>query len=277
VIVADYADEATQDEPTPETLLAATLALGVAVDQLTKPGLEYLDRSPATDDAVQLVDAEHAAHARDLQAAHALALHQRDEIGVLRARARITAHALRARKRAVTRAPLPPLLEQLVDAVSGRTSPGNRAGSIHRAAIGFAAAELIANIERGTRHRPGDPDLTANVRAWTEALVEAQNPTELTAAAVCAERWVIDARAILTPDQVIPIPFDCPTCGNRWAWVFDDTGQRVQRAALQANMRDLVIRCVHHGCTGWWPKPMWKLLGAQINQDVEERAATLRG
>jgi hypothetical protein len=271
VIVADYADEAAQDEPTPETLLAATLALGVAVDQLTKPGLEYLDRSPATDDAVQLVDAEHAAHARDLQAAHALAMHQRDEMGILRARARITAHDLRARARAVTTATLPSLLEQLVDAVFSTRGAGNRAVSVHRAAIGFDAAELLGHIQRAVYARP-DEDLTPKLRSWAEHVVAEQNATTLPDAALLAEAWVTRARDVLTPKRSFELAAHCPACGNRWAYGVDDTGLRVKKSVLQVFDAERVARCIHPSCGQRWPESHWPLLIAALNQDREERA-----
>jgi hypothetical protein len=273
VTVADYADDTAQDEPTPETLLAATLALGVAVDQLTKPGLEYLDRSPATDDAVQLVDAEHAAHARDLQAAHALALHQRDEIGVLRARARITAHDLRARRRAVTTATLPSLLDQLVDAVAGTGGRnGVHGAGPYRAAIGLAAAELIGHIQRAVWARP-DHDLAAKLREWADALADEQNATTLPDGAALAEVWVVRARQILAPDRGFEIPEPCPHCGNRWAYVLDDTGTRVRKSALYVGYADQVARCLVGACGSRWPKTHWDHLKALLEQRRNERDA----
>lgn len=273
--MTDY--EPDLDEPaeaTPEQLLSATLQLQVAVDQLTQPGMERLDRSrPEADTAVQAVDAEHQAHTQQLRAAHALALHRRDRVGMRRALARLIAHEQRAHARAVTQAVLPSLLEQLRDAVNGRTGTGNRAGSVYRAAIGFESAELLGYIERGAWHvgavRGGD--LAFQVRTWADGVVERQNATELPEAADLAEQWVMRARAILAPDRGFEIPEECPHCGNRWAHVLDDTGTRVRKSALQVSYGERMARCIHPACGSRWPETHWDHLKALLDQRRQER------
>jgi hypothetical protein len=273
VTVTDYADTVDeQQDTTPETLLAATLALEVAVDQLTKPAVERLDRSrPEADEDVAGVEAEHAAHLRELQAAHALALHRRDEMGILRARARITAHELRARKRAVTQAPLPSLLEQLRDAVQTPRGGGNKAASVHRAAISFEAAELLGHIQRVVHARPED-DLSTKLRGWCDNAVAEQNATTLPDAAVLAEAWVREARNVLNPQRSFELAAPCPACGNRWTYTTDDLGGRVKKAALQVSETERVARCIHPSCGQRWPETHWPLLIAALNQDRDENA-----
>jgi hypothetical protein len=285
VTVADYADvtDEQQQDTTPETLLAATLALQVAVDQLTQPGLERLDRSRAeADEAVKAVEAEHAAHALELQAAHALALHRRDEMGILRARARITAHELRARARAVTQAPLPSLLEQLLDAVgSSQLAANGAAGSVHRIPIDPKAVELVAEIQRAVYGQPGGTP-TAQLRNWAAALTEENNATALPEAAQWAERWVVRAREIVAPDDIEQVAVEpCPRCGNSWVHARDDTGEIVRKPALQVrrgrptpsgNTVGGEIRCMWQSCGARWPQIEYDFLVSLMEQKRRERA-----
>ena len=267
--MTDYLDDEAPEQPTSEQLLAATLALQVAVDQLTQPGLERLDRSrPEADDAVKAVDTEHAHQTQQLRAAHALATHRRDPAGMRRALARLIAHEQQAQARAVTQAPLPSLLEQLADAVHSTRGAGNKASSVHRSAIGFAAAELLGHIQRAVWARPDD-DLPAKLREWSDAVVAEQNPTALPECADLAETWVREARNVLTPERSFELVAPCPACGNRWVYVLDDFGQRVKKSVLQVSETERVARCIHPSCGQRWPETHWPLLIAALNQDRE--------
>lgn len=283
-----------EQQASADQLLAATLQLGVAVDQLVKPSTERLDRARPENDPDTQADLAHDAaqleeqRRRDstilvrLYQRHADASRRRDKAAKRRIMDELLRHGDRVRRdqlererqaaaRAATTAELPSLLDQLRDAVESRKGAGDRATSVHRSAIGFAAAELLAKIERTVGYRPGH-DLAADVRDWADNLTADNNPTMLPEAALAAEQWVAEARGILNPDTTFGVDAPCPTCGNRWAWLPDDTGQRVRKDALQVNTRERVARCLAPGCTGHWREPMWKLLIAQLNQDREQRA-----
>ena len=141
-----------------------------------------------------------------------------------------------------------------------------------RRAIGLAAAELIGHIQRAVWCRP-DHDLAAKLREWADTLAAEQNATTLPDGAALAEAWVVRARQILAPDRGFEIPEPCPVCGNRWAYVLDDTGTRVRKSALYVGYADQVARCLVGACGYRWPKPYWDHLKALLEQRRNERDA----
>lgn len=246
----------------------ARLRLDVALDQLLNPEQQQLDRDhAATKAALTQLDDDHLATIREHRSRHAYAAHHHNPAGMRRAidamtraghqwrqqRARLTA-AL-----AATTAALPPLLEQLLDAVHSSTSTGGPAGAgAHRSPIGLDAAELLARI----RHHTGIPathHLTELRRWWA--------PTDLAEAADLAETWVADARALLNPRRTLEAKAPCPVCGNRHAWVLDTaTGERVRRAAIQIDYATGAARCIAPSCTGYWPRERIDLLVAVLRE-----------
>ena len=104
-------------------------------------------------------------------------------------------------------------------------------------------------------------------------MVAEQNATALPACAELAELWVARARQILAPDRGFEIPDPCPHCGNRWAHVLDDTGQRVRKSALYVGYADQVARCLVAACGSRWPKTHWDHLKALLEQRRNEREA----
>lgn len=295
-------------QPTADQLLDATLRLGVAVDQLCNPGLERLDRSRAdADDAVRAVEAEAertAAHelARDrhresqLLAQIAEAAARRDDVGVRRVetlrrqlvalRCRMQADQARrdehAAARALATAPLPSLLEQLLDAV-GSSLPDVKggAGSVHRIPIDPKAVELVAEIQRAVHGQPGDTP-AAQLRAWAAAIVDENNATVLPDAAAWAERWVVRARDVVAPADIEEVSSEpCPRCGTLWVHTRDDTGEIVRKPALQVrrgrptpggHTEGGEIRCVWHSCGARWPQTYYDHLAALMEQKRRERA-----
>ncbi|MFD1238202.1 hypothetical protein ACFQ34_33410, partial [Pseudonocardia benzenivorans] len=158
-----------------------------------------------------------------------------------------------------TTAELPPLLDQLLEAVHSSTSTGGPAGAgAHRSPIGLDAAQLLGDIRRTLGARPGD-DLAARLRVWA--------PTDPDTAADQAERWVADGRALLNPRRTLEAKAPCPVCGNRHVWALDPaTGERVRRAALQIDYATGSARCIAPSCTGYWPRERIDLLVAVLRE-----------
>jgi hypothetical protein len=240
----------------------ARLRLDTALDQLLNPETQPLDRDHAA--ARQLLreaNRDHLNRIREL--ARRLRTNPHDP--AIRRDLRAAGQRHRARRAALAAdlardvAELPPLLDQILDAVQSSSSTGGPAGAgAHRSPIGLDAADLLADIRAALGARPGD-DLHARLRAWA--------PSDLDAAADRAERWVADGRALLNPRRTLEAKAPCPVCGNRHVWQLDPaTGERVRRAALQIDYATGSARCIAPSCTGYWPRERIDLLVAVLRE-----------
>ena len=155
-----------------------------------------------------------------------------------------------------TSADLPPLLEQLVDAVTSTGGAGNGARGVHRSPLNTTAVEVLADIRAAIGHRDGD--LATLLRAW--------QPTDIPAAADRAERWVLEARAIVTPARWTEAARPCPACDTRHVWV-DEDGSRIRKAAIQVNLTAGYAACIAPACGTTWDRTRFTLLAAALEQD----------
>lgn len=266
----------------------AQLRLDTAVQQLIQPGREQLDRdseitSPAAREAATEERREHKAtldaawarlrHAQaqraDAVTKPAAAAAARAAHAELRTIADLTTRqTAREQARTARHADLPSLLDQLLDAIpgGGDTDHGKGPTGAHRAALAFAALDLITDIQRtiGAQHRNA---LTADLRAWTERAVHwrASDPARLLAAATAAEGWVETGRAILTPPKRWTLYGACPACGARTAHV-QDGDELVRRPALELDRATVSARCLR--CGTRWASDKLPLLAAVLEQGL---------
>lgn len=254
----------------PDTAVPAALRLQVAVDQLIQPEQVRLDRDPGeVQAAIDALTMEHLHGVRELR-------HRHGQVTDAAARTRLIngmtiAGALyrRTRARLIAElaediAVLPSLLEQLRDAVTSAGGYGNAARGPYRSPLNSTAVEIIAAIEREV----GRGDLADQLKTWRQRCTESgQLLAAVTEqAADLAERWVIEARAILQPARWIEAARPCPACGTRHVWVHED-GQNVCKAAIQINVTDGYAACCAPSCGAHWPRTHFDLLAAALQQE----------
>lgn len=282
-------------EPTeqPPDLDAARLRLDTAVQQLVQPTTEHIARDrPEHHPDVADVQREHD---HEIARLKRRLTDQRSRLGtgtewqqarttdaVTHTRRRIAHLEEQAQQRRVQQAQLPSLLDQLQAAVESTTGSNGAAGArAYRSAIGFAAAELVADMQHAVRwgnlahpDKPLADTLHQQLRDWAGRAGhwQTERPAYLLAAAHDAERWVTQARALLNPPRTFGLVGACPHCGRRTAHIRDDTGEYVRRDALQVSYTDEVARCVVPGCGASWPREKWGLLGGAIAHDRDQQA-----
>lgn len=208
--------------------------------QLVNPGVRDLPREV---DAGELTDqlAHHAGEVARLRLAHADLTSRRLHPQARRALARLIDHERRRQQleRAVSRtsAAVPSLLDQVVDAIESSSGTGGRTRSYaRRSPIGLAAAALIGDIEAMVGH---GPRAQLARRCWGWAVRHSADPRT---AATLAD-WVGRARQVVEPSRPVDLAAPCPACGESVAWLPDDTGQVVRRAALQVDRATGWARC----------------------------------
>lgn len=260
--MTDQHDTAPQLDP-----FTAGIQLQVAVEQLTQPGTVNLDRDiplPGTD-AWQLM-----ADDRDLEAdlRHRIdTAPDREQRG-----AAVRNLLLLQHRRAARTAPastLPPLLEQLHDAVHSSTSTGGgpAKAAAHRSPIGLDAAALLADVQRTTGAGNTTPAvLIRAVREWAGQLT-ADDPEPLVTAAEKAQRWADTGYELLNPSRRLDLVNACPACGKRRADTEKD-GEIVQRAALELNLTTKTVRCLC--CRELWREHQLDLLRRVLDQQLTE-------
>ena len=247
------------DQPDPAN---AHLRLQVALDQLLQPEHHQLDRDPAdTRDLLRQANRDHLARIRDLtrrlrDANPTTARLIRADLQAAGERHRTRRAQLAARLRPTT-AVLPPLLAQLHDAVTSATGAGNGARGPHRSPLNSTAVELLDDIRRTLGADRASP-LYNELERW--------RPADLPAAADRAERWVLDARAIVTPARWTEAARPCPACRTRHVWVVEDGG-RIRKAAIQVNLTDGYAACIAPACSAWWDRTRFSLLAAALEQE----------
>jgi hypothetical protein len=270
----------TDEQPTAEHALAARLQLEVAIQQLVTPAVQQLDRSrretdPAVADTEAAAARTHHEQMTALRARYVHALRRRDDLATRRTLATLVAcesnYKRQRAARAAASATIPSLLDQLHAAVESSQGVGISAG-VHRSPIGLNAAELLGHIQRTVGHRPDGPQpLTERLQHWARETARRADAAELLEQATLAERWVVDARAIVQPDRGFEIRGACPLCGTRYVWV-QDGDERVQKAALQVSYATRSARCIARGCTGHWAPEYLEHLTRVVVQDRDERA-----
>jgi len=255
----------------------ARLRLDVALDQLLNPETTPLDRDHKA--ARGLLRAANQAHldrirelTRRLRHAHRNPLvgtdrdgrsNQTKQLNAIHTDLRAAGARHRARRAELTirldlaAGELPPLLEALEEAVMSTGGAGNASRGVHRSPLNSSAVEVLADIERATGHRVGP--LADSLRAW--------QPEDVDAAADRAERWVVEARAIINPSRWMEAKRSCPACGTRHVWVAEDGGQRIRKAALQVNLTDGHAACIAPACGAHWDRTRIPLLVAALEQD----------
>lgn len=253
-------------EPDQQPDMPAALRLSVAIDELTQPGIHQLDRDhAAARDQLRNVNRIHVEHIRMLRARHTYATERGNIDGAERALCAMrTAGAIHRRHlrrlhaglRPIT-AYLPSLLAQVDEAVHSTNGSGNGSRGAHRSPLNTTAVELLAAIRRTTRAADGQPTYNA-LTAW--------QPDDPEAAVEDARRWVMEARAIVSPARWSEAIRPCPACRNRHVIVTED-GQKIRKAAIQINLTDRYAACIHPSCEAWWPPERFTLLAAALSQD----------
>lgn len=242
----------TDTEQTVDPATAA-LELQVAVDQLTKPTLQRLNRdepAPGSDAWQQLADdrdleqaswnrLSEAYRLRDTSIAHAAL----DTIGLIHRRR----HA-----RTVAAVAVPALLQQLQDEIPNGSDSAHSAGGsgAARSPLALAALDLVTEVATVTRYRPG-PGLTLieHVGAWCAAVCA--DETQLPRAVEVAAGWPDRARAVLDPENHWTIPGACPDCGHTTAYVAQD-GDTVRRPTLTLDTSSTPQRARCLRCPARW-------------------------
>lgn len=214
------------------------------VAALVNPGVRDLPREV---DAGELADQlrHHASEVARLRMAHADLLRRGLAAQARKALARMIDHERRRQQldHAITRttAPVPSLLDQVVDAIESSSGTGGRTRShAHRSPIGLAAAALIGDIEATVGQVVGHGPRALLARrcwAWVTATREAPGT-----AATLAD-WVARARQVVEPSRPVDLAAPCPACGESVSWLPDDSGQVVRRAALQVDRGTGWARC----------------------------------
>lgn len=276
------------DQPAPVDVDAAHLALDAAVAQLVQPSTERLDRADGQlDDHVAAQRADDRATERELELRHAGYLRAGHAAQARRTLEQLLDHRRRVAARrgseavTATAGVVPSLLDQLLASVGGSGGDNGAAGAgAHRAPIALAAAELIGHIQRTIRWgrlASGDkdphPDVRVQLRRWAARapLWRDQHPEYLAVAAQHAEGWVASVRALLNPGKRTTITDPCPECRRTVAYVLDDEGQTVRRAALEVDLTHKIGRC--HGCHSTWPPEFLARLLQQQRAEDEARDA----
>jgi hypothetical protein len=234
-------------------------ALDTAIAQLTQPGEHHLQRdSTALRHQIRDHDTAHLRHIRVLATRYRDALHRGNEDGADRALCgmRIAGEQHRRRRAALTTttAPTPSLLHQLHDAISSTSGTGNGARGVHRSPLNTSAIEVLADIYRATGTTTPD-DAAAALKTWPASAGDGDTAR--------VERWVVEARAIVSPARWTEAKRPCPACGNRHAWIRED-GQRIRKAAIQVNLTEGYAACIAPSCTAWWPRDRFDLLAAAL-------------
>lgn len=244
--------------------------LATAIAALCDPTTVRVDRLAITEQDRQAVRATNteAAQAHREQLARyrghlALYTAREDDAGVRRVQALIdrreTLHRAAIEQRRTAEAVVPSLLDRLHDAVQSTQGGGGASAGVHRAPIGLAAAELLAEIRREIGQRDGDLD--AHLRAW-----KPDGSDDLDDAACMVAAWVQDGRAIIEPPRMSEARAACPNCGTRYVYV-DEDGERVRKAAISINLTDGYAQCLNRACGTRWDRDHFDLLAAVLRQD----------
>lgn len=250
--------------------LDATTRLAHAIAALTTRAPVVLRRGA---DIIRAeLDAEHLEHIAYLRRRHADARARGDKAGMRRWIDAMTIAGNKHRDRRAALIPAitatPSLVEQLHDAVTSTSGAGSGGRGVHRSPLNAAAVELLQSM-RITAGRYA-PDLRTSLQQWAEILDE--TVVDVDELAAIAERWLVEALAILEPSRTIEAKGPCPLCGNRWVMV--GTGRdRIRRAAIQIDLTKREGRCLHPSCTGRWDSGRVELLASILRQDADERRA----
>lgn len=285
----------------------AQARLAAAVRQLLQPTTVDLVRT-RDEDLDAEVDQAHAETMTELRTRHAAYLKRRDAAGMRRTLALIVAreqaHRDALAARAVQRIELPCLLEQLVDAVMSTQGAGGVAsGGVHRWHYGVDAAELLADIDRTVRPTParqapyrplgrlGDVDarrravdlqttrdLPRLIRSWAglAGFWRTNRPQRLLDNAVAAERWLTQAREVLSPRRRLTAVGECPRCGQATAHIASGD-EWVRRPALEVDIATGWARCIVPGCGSAWSPDHLQHLANVLEQQAAEKASTADG
>jgi hypothetical protein len=265
------------DQAAPVDLDQCRLALDAAVAQLVHPSTEKIARADGMlDEHVAAQRAEERAVDAELAARHARYLKGRQHAQARRTLEQLSDHRRRvaagrgSEAVTTTSAVVPSLLDQLLDQVGGNSDSGGAGAGAHRSPIALAAAELVGHIQRTIRWgriASGDtdphPDVRVQIRRWAARAPtwHRDHPDHLIAAAHAAESWVASIRALISPGKRTTITEPCPHCHRHTARVQDDTGETVQRPALEVDLTHKTARC--WGCNSGWPAEFLAELLAQ--------------
>lgn len=222
----------------------------------------------------------HALEVERLRARHADLLRSGRPAQARRALAALIDHERRRRQlvEATTRtsAPVPSLLDRVMDAIESSSGTGGRTRSYgQRSPIGLGAAALVADIEAVVG---GGPRTQLPRRTWGWAVRHAADPRT----AETLTGWLDRALAAVEPSRPVDLAAPCPACGQRFAWLPDDTGQVVRTAALRVDRDSGWARCVArplgNACRASWSPGQLTLLAQVIEQQrlAAEREAADR-
>jgi len=252
-------------EPTGQPVTDSGVRLSAAIDQLLLAETRELDRDQS-DVRRQLADEQTSYLADMTYLAERIrdGADRADEQTIERARTAIDEVVDRHRSRVTalttTTARLPSLLDQLHDAVTSANGVGNGSRGPHRSPLNSTAVEVLTDIRRTVV----DPD--ADEPQQLHVALAAWRPADVDAAAEKAERWVIDARAIVSPARWTEAARPCPNCGTRHVFVTED-GQRIRKAAIQVNLTEGYAACIAHSCSAWWDRTRFTLLAAALEHE----------
>lgn len=218
--------------------------LAQSIAELTQPTTHDLHRVPANDtQRAEMERAERKALRDQVHALRERQMHQAID-------ALLRRHGAELAGRTTSTAAVPSLLDQLADAVQGSGGSNGAGGAgAYRAAIGLAAAGLLAGIRQYIGCHT--PDLALGLRDWAALIQNDPALWDMAEQERIAEGWVVQAKAIVEPPRWSEIPAECPMCRTRYVWVYED-GERVRRAALRINLTEGFAECGSLECGARW-------------------------
>jgi hypothetical protein len=167
------------------------------------------------------------------------------------------------------RAPVPSLLDQVVDAVASSRGHGRGARRGGRPPLDPAAVDLLHEIERHVG--PGRRMLLGR-RVWAWVRAHHADP----AAPDLLRSWVARARDIVEPPRPIGLAAACPACGARTVLV-EDSGEWVRRTALHVDRATGDARCIAPRCGAVWGLDLLPHLASVLEQQRAEDEANRLG
>lgn len=230
-----------------DTLLAQ---LGSIADELTKPGVVELQRDiPHRGTIAWQLVADDAALERDLSEQIVNARESGDRKTWTRALTDLGLLHRRRAARTATAAPVPSLIDQLLDEIPNSTNGESGTGKPgSRSPLAVAALDCAQDIARGVGATLG-PRLGRSIRIWAE-MAAVLTDDALAEAAARASVWPEQVRAVLDPPRRWTAAGRCPDCGNDAAWVADGSGERVRRPAIEFDCNAGTARCLR--CPARW-------------------------
>jgi hypothetical protein len=171
---------------------------------------------------------------------------------------------------------LPPLMQQLREAVATGSESGKGRSSGSPSPVSVDAVDLLAQIDTDIAalyvraiQKDSEPEerilaIAGIVGRWTDV-------TAVSAAADYLRLWAQEIRTFFDPPRRLHVAAACPACNARMVWRELD-GQQVQVPALQV---DGTIGCTCLACRHVWPTTQLEHLARVIGCDpIREKEAS---